>query len=220
MSMSACPEQKNSDITQVIESDGRLVRGLRRRDAVLAAARKLFVRDGYRRTTVEAIIALAGGSREMIYGSLGGKRGLVRAIIADVGEQLAARIEDPKVLDLSPREALTLFAHQLVNVWRSEEGRAMGRMVVSEGLEAPEIIKAWFAGGPSPSIEALSHYFDSQHLAKHLVVPDSHLAARQFLMLLMGETAFPMLSGSTDPLDQRAVVRVTVDLFMRAYAPK
>jgi len=210
------PKSSTIDM-QETKTDGRMVRGERRREAVLAAARKLFMCDGYRSTTLESIIALAGGSREMIYASLGGKRGLVRAIIAEVGEQLAAGMEDSKVLDLPPREALTKFGQQVVLIWRSTEGRGMQRMVVSEGLDAPELIKAWYAGGPQLSIEALSHYLSAQHRAKHLSVPEPRLAARQFLILLAGETAFPMLSGNPEPFDPDAAVTLTVDLFLRAY---
>jgi len=206
--------------SRMSKSDGRMIRGERRREAVLAAARKLFVRDGYRRTTLESIIALAGGSREMIYSALGGKRGLVRAIIAEVGEQLATRMEDPKVLHLPPREGLSQFGNQLVHIWRTDEGRAMGRMVVSEGLDAPELIKAWYEGGPQLSIEALAHYLEIQHRAETLVVPDARMAARQFLILLIGESAYPMLSGTPNPVDADAAVKVTVDFFLRAHARK
>lgn len=51
------------------------------RRRVLAAARKLFVADGYRGTTVAAVAAAAGVSPDTIYASLGGKRGLLERVV-------------------------------------------------------------------------------------------------------------------------------------------
>ncbi|MBC8091832.1 MAG: TetR family transcriptional regulator [Pseudonocardia sp.] len=53
--------------------------GTRRR--VLDAAAPLFVARGYAGTTVAAVAAAAGVSPETVYGSLGGKRGLLEGVI-------------------------------------------------------------------------------------------------------------------------------------------
>jgi AcrR family transcriptional regulator len=54
------------------------------RAAVVAAARELFVRDGYERTSVSAIARRAGVSVDTIYASVGRKPLLVRAVVDDV----------------------------------------------------------------------------------------------------------------------------------------
>jgi AcrR family transcriptional regulator len=56
------------------------------RRRVLAAARELFLADGYGKTTVAAIAAAAGVSPDTIYVSLGGKRGLLEAVLARARE--------------------------------------------------------------------------------------------------------------------------------------
>ncbi len=52
------------------------------REAVMDAARRQFVADGFARTTVGSIAEAAGVSVETIYKAFGGKPGLVRAIWA------------------------------------------------------------------------------------------------------------------------------------------
>src|SRR5437868_5851174 len=52
----------------------------RRRDRIIDAAQRLFLRDGYGSTTIAAIAAGCGVSADTIYKSFGGKPGLVRAI--------------------------------------------------------------------------------------------------------------------------------------------
>jgi TetR/AcrR family transcriptional repressor of mexJK operon len=199
--------------------DGRRRRGLKRRDAVLAAARTLFVRHGYRDTTLDAIIALSGGSRETIYATLGGKRGLIRAIICEVGDQLSATLREGQFLEQPPRQALAQYAQRLVQVWHSDEGRAVNRIVMSEGLDDPELFYAWYQGGPQPSIQLLSQYLDAQSKAGNLSVGDSMLAARQFVMLLIGETAFPFISATAVQPGSVPVDRA-VDFFLRAHSVK
>lgn len=51
-----------------------------RREAVLTAARQLFLDDGFAPTTVSAVASRAGVSEEMVYKNFGGKPGLVRAL--------------------------------------------------------------------------------------------------------------------------------------------
>lgn len=204
------------DIEAPTKTDGRHARGQLRQRAVIDAARRLFIAQGYRRTTLESIIAVAGGSRETIYRAFGGKRGLFGEIIAELGQRLADSLIAPHALDLPPREGLTRFATDLVAIWYSEEGTAMNRVVLSEGLDAPELVDAWYQGGTKLSIEALARYLNAQCDAGMLVQLDAPLVARQFVMLLMGEMAFPLISGETEA-DSLAQIERCVDLILRAY---
>jgi AcrR family transcriptional regulator len=67
------------------------------RERALTAALSLFVDRGYAGTTVAAVAELAGISPETIYLALGGKRGLLEAVISTAigGDSLAA--EDEKI---------------------------------------------------------------------------------------------------------------------------
>lgn len=62
------------------DASRRQRQALRSREAVLEAAGRLFLADGYGPTTIAAIAAAADVSVETIYKAFGGKPGLVRAI--------------------------------------------------------------------------------------------------------------------------------------------
>lgn len=62
------------------DSSRRAEQARQTRAAVVAAARRLFLRDGFAATTIAAIAAEAQVSVETIYKTFGGKPGLVRAI--------------------------------------------------------------------------------------------------------------------------------------------
>ncbi len=172
---------------------------------------------GYRGTTLEAVIAKAGGSRETIYRVFGGKSGLFGAIIEEAGAKFAASILEPVALGLPPREGLTRVGLQLAEVWHSAEGTAINRAVVSEGLDAPELVAAWYQGAAARSIDSLALYLHGQVAAGALMPLDSRLVARQYVTLLMGEFAFSLIAGipKTSSFDEQ--VGRCVNLIMAAY---
>ena len=90
------------------------------RDAVLAAARELFVRDGYRSTTVNAIARRAGVAVDTVYAVIGRKPDLLREVvesaISGTGQAVPAeqrdyvlRVREAK----TAREKISIYAHAL-----------------------------------------------------------------------------------------------------------
>jgi AcrR family transcriptional regulator len=63
------------------DSSGRRLRAARAREEVIDAARRLFVSDGYARTTVAAIAREAHVSAPTVYAAYGSKAALLRAVI-------------------------------------------------------------------------------------------------------------------------------------------
>jgi AcrR family transcriptional regulator len=62
------------------DATSRQARALRTHTAIVDAAERLFVRDGFQTTTISAVAAEAGVSQETVFKKFGGKAGLVRAI--------------------------------------------------------------------------------------------------------------------------------------------
>ena len=62
------------------DATSRRARALHKQRAIVAAAERLFMRDGFQATTIPAVAAEAGVSQETIYKTFGSKTGLVRAI--------------------------------------------------------------------------------------------------------------------------------------------
>ena len=197
-------------------AEGSTERGRRRRRAIIDAARNLFVAHGYRGTTLEAIIARAGGSRQTIYRDLGGKRGLISAIVSEASDKFADLPRERLELIRTPYEYLIDYGLRLAEIWRSEEARAINRVVISEGLDAPDLLDAWYRAGPERSIGALAGYLETQQRSGALKLHDPALVARQFMTLVMGELAYPMISGDP-PLPVATQIQRCVELILNAY---
>ena len=75
-------ERKESPVNQKrrYDSTRRRLQASQTRMAILEAARRLFLRDGFTQTTIAAIAAEVGVSADTIYKTFRGKPGLVRAI--------------------------------------------------------------------------------------------------------------------------------------------
>jgi AcrR family transcriptional regulator len=73
-------ERAVTTVKRPYDSTGRREHAQRNRDAVLGAAQRRFLNDGYAVTTIAAVARDAGVSAETIYKSFGTKAALVRAI--------------------------------------------------------------------------------------------------------------------------------------------
>jgi AcrR family transcriptional regulator len=76
------------------------------RNALLLAARSLFVQKGYAETSTPEIVAAAHVTRGALYHHFADKRDLFRAVLEREAQAVAEEIEASASSDLSPREAL------------------------------------------------------------------------------------------------------------------
>jgi AcrR family transcriptional regulator len=99
-----------TDVKRRYDASGRQQQARRNRDAVLDAALRRFLLDGYAVTTVATIAGDAGVSVETIYKSFGGKAGVVAAIwqrgLAGLGPVPAPERSDRMSSDLSDPRAI------------------------------------------------------------------------------------------------------------------
>jgi AcrR family transcriptional regulator len=125
-------EQRAANVKQKRSYDAsrRQEQAGRNRARIIDVAERLFLRDGYRVTTIAAIAVEAGVSADTIYKSFGGKAGLVRAIRARAlegegttpaeqrSDSLQAREPDPRKIirawgalsaEIAPRAAPILL---------------------------------------------------------------------------------------------------------------
>lgn len=99
-------KQRAANVKQKRSYDAsrRQEKASRNRVRIIDVAERLFLRDGYRVTTIAAIAVQAGVSADTIYKSFGGKAGLVRAIRARALEGEGAAPAEQRSDDLQARE--------------------------------------------------------------------------------------------------------------------
>lgn len=110
------------------DSERRSEQARQTRLAIRGAARELFERDGFARTTVAAVARRAGVSVPTVYASFGNKSGLLRAMMDEL-EDHAAQGEDVATelfAEHDPARQLALFVHWIRTLF--ERGAPLLRM--------------------------------------------------------------------------------------------
>ena len=198
--------------------------------AIAAAAIALFLRDGYERTSVDAIAAEAGVSKRTIYNRYGDKENLFLSVLRDsyaammvtfreiadahLGEaRLAARNGDVQ-------EDLTAFAREVAaRVTTAPERIALARLVLAEAPFFPWLIRQEM--GPRSLHGIIAHSLARLDEAGRLAVDDPDEAADHFIALTSNQINARTLFG-TLPIGDADLDRLItggVAAFVRAYHP-
>jgi AcrR family transcriptional regulator len=114
------------------------------REQIVGSARRLFARDGFARTTVEAIAREAGVSAQTVYASVGSKRAIVGALIDRMeleggSEELRRELtstEDPR----EQLRAIVQFNRRLF-----ERGQDILRITMATRVD-PDLESLWHEG--------------------------------------------------------------------------
>jgi AcrR family transcriptional regulator len=189
--------------------------------AVLRAALRLFLEQGFGATSMDAIAREAGVSKATLYAHVKSKEELFAAITATFAEQLlAAHTAFEHESDI--RAALLRFARDHVALLLSPEGIAMYRIVIAEAPRFPELGRAFYENGPAIRLSALVKYLQHADAAGTLKVDDAPLAAGEFAGMLGGIVHLRAMLGHADEItaaEQETLTAHAVDAFLRAYRP-
>jgi TetR/AcrR family transcriptional repressor of mexJK operon len=195
---------------------------LEKRQALLEAAARLFLEQGFERTSVDAIAARAGVSKLTVYSHFEGKEGLFKALIAGkCSEHFEAR-EFSELAALGPREALLRIAQGFLGLMFHPDVVALHRVLMSAAVSQDSAVNETFwETGPAPTIESLAGLLARFDATGNLRVPQPHAAADQFLSMLKGVDHLRVLLNVGEVPGARrlkAIAQDTVEMFLRAYA--
>ena len=195
----------------------------RKHDAIAAAALVLFARDGYERTSVDAIAAEAGVSKRTIYSHYGDKESLFLLVLRETYDSMRDRVReivDRNLRDVEDvRSALTACIREIVRtITRAPERATLVRLVISEAPHFPAILDLWHNRGIVPLIaEPLARLA----AAGRLDTDGPAQAADHLYALTFGQVNNKSMMGTVQLTDAEAdrIITSGIAVFMRAYAP-
>jgi AcrR family transcriptional regulator len=192
----------------------------KRREAIILAARKAFLRDGYAATAMSAIAADIGGSKTTLWSYFSCKQDLFIAVI----DQLISEYVDSISMALNPDGTLeaTLrdFGQQLLRALLTKPIVELVRLITGEAGRFPELGRLFHDRGRGRGLKIMQAYLDTAVRQGQLRDADTFYAAQHFAALcqsgcyqrhIMGGTAHP----SDTEIDQDIDAAVTT--FLRAY---
>ena len=155
----------------------------RKHRAILSAATATFLELGYRGTSMDAVAAAAGVSKQTIYQHFGDKQRLFREMIAGTVEAAADPVHDEvrRLADSGDlAQDLRDLARRLLRLVLAPEVLRLRRLVIAEARQFPDLGRVFHDLGPGRTIAALARTFAELNRAGRLAVPDASLAANQF----------------------------------------
>ncbi len=192
----------------------------RKRAAVLEAARQLFLREGYD-TSLEAIAAAAGVSRQTIYNLFGSKDELFLAILSDRAEQLTAPLATASEA-VGPRAVLTELARRFAAAVMTPEAGQYQRALISSAQRFPKLARGFYEAGPAVALRRMAAYLAAEAKRNRLTVPDPELSAELFFGMLKGHCHIRLMlcgEGAPSPAEQERRIAYSVEAFLLSHAP-
>jgi TetR/AcrR family transcriptional repressor of mexJK operon len=194
---------------------------LAKREAILEAAKCLFLRHGYDGCSMDAIASHAGVSKLTVYSHFNDKETLFAAAVkAKCEEQLPDLLFEPT--EEAPIKALLvkigLGFNRLIN---SAESVGLHRTMIALATSNPRLSKLFYEAGPKQLIEDMARLLIKLDRAGKLRILDPHSAAEHFFCLLKGGHHFRHLIGCAEMQsedDEQAHVRDVVEVFLRAFS--
>jgi len=196
-------------------------RGEKRQRAIIEAATIVFLANGFDGTTLDMIIAKAGGSRRSIYQYFGGKEELFNAIIKNGCHEFVMALDQAKFLDVPPRTALISIATQFLSFLLRPRSLALYRIVVGESMRFPELGKILYQAGPENAYQKLSAYLKLQTENGLINSHQPELNATQFFEMIKGHLHFRALIIPDLKVSEKEIqdhIHASVDLFLRGVA--
>jgi AcrR family transcriptional regulator len=192
-------------------------RGERRREALLDAARAVFLERGYAAASIDEVVLRVGGSKASVYQYFGSKEGLFGEMIALQCQQLieGAGYTSEPAADIA--DSLFKLAKRVVQLFLTPERLAMHRTMIAEAARFPELAERFFEAGPKRGIALLAGFLRVQHGAGVINCPNPEWSAIHFMNLVRAYPMFRALHGMSampagESLD--AFLRDAIDLFL------
>jgi TetR/AcrR family transcriptional repressor of mexJK operon len=195
-------------------------------EAIAQAALQLFLRDGYERTSVDAIAAEAGVSKRTIYNRYGDKENLFlsvlretyRAMMGTIRGLAEAHLSEPEAADV--QQDLTAFIREIaLTVTTAPDRIALVRLILAEAPYFPALIRT--ETGPQTMHGIVASHLTRLAEARRFAITNPTEAAEHLLALTLNQINTRTLFGVV-PISDAEIERIVtsgVAAFVRAYRP-
>jgi TetR/AcrR family transcriptional regulator, mexJK operon transcriptional repressor len=196
-----------------------------KRRAIIEAAQRVFLTQGFAGSSVDSIAATAGVSKQTIYNHFSDKEALFRAVVGAVQSDFAddfleAGLEERLAASDDLRRDLRQLGRRWVAAVLQEDVAALRRLVIAEQDRHPWLFDEWQQ--PRPALErALRGAVSKQAERRALDVADVGLAVDQLLLVVITAALTRAAYGRRQLTEAEAgqIVDDGVEMWLRCYRP-
>jgi TetR/AcrR family transcriptional repressor of mexJK operon len=195
---------------------------LEKRHAIMGAAARLFMENGFERTTMDAIANAAGVSKLTVYSHFDDKDGLFRELIACKCNEYFEERDLAYLATLPPAEALKRLAGGFIGLVFHPDVMALYRLLMANATKETAQNRTFYETGPAPTLASISALLADYDRRGLLRVDNPDRAADHLLAMLQGCMHLRALLN-IEPTPTAEAVQSQIDdaiaVFMRAYGP-
>jgi AcrR family transcriptional regulator len=205
--------------------DGRDSRAQQTRERIRAAARRLFLQQGYQTTSMDAIRVAAGvASKETIYRHYPSKEKLFIDVMGHLTMEqpgfsaMVAALPEPRDLP-ALRQALTTLAHEILSLMRQPDYLPLLRILIAETARFPELGPLFFATVPQRGLVIIMGLLRAARNHRVIAETEYEVVARALLGGLLTYAVQGLLAAGDEafsPLDRADAL---VEIMLRAVQP-
>lgn len=190
-----------------------------KREALLDAARELFLKHGYDVST-DAVAARAKVAKATLYANFSDKEALLEAVLRRESDRTVTDEQFSASLELDLDAALVEFGIRYLRFVNDRQLSGWDRLLISAVENHPKMPQRFFAAGPGRGRNVLAEILAAGVKRDELAADDTTEAAGDLIGLWMGFTSLEVNLGARKPLkpaEIRSRVVRGVKLFMRIY---
>jgi TetR/AcrR family transcriptional regulator, mexJK operon transcriptional repressor len=190
---------------------------------MIAAATRVFLRDGYGAASIDKVAHEAGVSTRTIYERFRNKADLLTSVITRLVERDMVTLFGAELDRMSTRQALLAIGETVTGRACAPDAAALFRIVAAEAQRFPALAAKMRAGTKVRVNNAVANYLRGQMLRGRLVLADPDRAAALFMQMVCAELHECLLFGSPDEiakLDFAAHLQHVVGIFLNGTTPR
>lgn len=190
-----------------------------RREQILATAERMFLEQGYAKTSVNAIVREAGGSLATLYAEFGTKEALFESVLSQRARRFfpGAKARQNAGSRDAAAELRTLATHMLRQML-SDDALAVYRICVHEAPHFPELRTAILESGMPGLLQGTAQHISHLAALHAMRIDDADLAASQFVALVQGQLLMMAAFGAhIDARRREQQIEHAVRAFLKIY---
>jgi AcrR family transcriptional regulator len=193
-----------------------------KRNQILDGAHSVFIRMGFDAASMSDITREAGVSKGTIYVYFKNKEDLFLALIARQRDAFFGNLRQLLEQRLPVRDTLLQYGEMLAMTMLSPDAVLAQRAIIGIAGRMPDMGVDFYNNGPRLGQRLLGEWLQTQSDAGALAIPDTDMAAIQFIELCLAGQLRPRLFGALTaepcPVTIKNGVRLAVDVFCNAYS--
>lgn len=196
----------------------------RKTDVILAAAERVFLREGFAATSMDDIAEEAGVSKRTVYSNFNSKEQLFAQVIR---KRCAAVLPNPEVfakaLHQAPEAGLVTLAVAFLKGIFDPGQVELYQTVVAAVRRRPDVGRIMYEGPIQETQRLFAEFLDSHIREGRLAIDDADLAATQLIALLKSNMHMKLMFGRPVRIGPKLIgesARASVRLFLNGALPR